>query len=225
MKNLQLIESKRFGLSTCDVYVYGDEFLVSRKQIGEALEYADPQKAIDKIHGRHKERLDKYSVTPKVGATDGKSYDTILYTPKGVYEICRWSHQPKADAFYDWVYDMLEGLRTGRLRLETVKLNRKPIRRSLTDEIKALPNSPHKGMRYKQFTDLVYKTVVGKTARQIRQEHSAPPKSIASDFFTVDELSAVTALEDCVASMIRVGMNYQQVKAALLNLKQIGNAA
>lgn len=39
------------------------------------------------------------------------AYDTTLYTAKGIYEICRWSRQPKADAFFDFVYDVLEGLR------------------------------------------------------------------------------------------------------------------
>lgn len=35
---------------------------MTRKQIGEALEYANPQKAIAKLHERYKERLDKFLV-------------------------------------------------------------------------------------------------------------------------------------------------------------------
>jgi hypothetical protein len=35
------------------------------------LEYADPQKAIDKIHERNKERLDKFSTTVKLTGVEG----------------------------------------------------------------------------------------------------------------------------------------------------------
>lgn len=95
---------------------------MTRQQIGQALEYDNPQKAIDNIHAKHKDRLDKFSVTLKVRATDGKMYITTLYSAKGIYEICRWSRQPKADEFYDHVYDILEGLRLGYLKL-TVERN------------------------------------------------------------------------------------------------------
>lgn len=36
-----------------------------------------------------------------------------IYNAKGIYEICRHSKQPKADEFYDFVYDLLEKLRKG----------------------------------------------------------------------------------------------------------------
>ena len=48
--------------------------------------------------------------------TPGGAQERVLYSAKGVYEICRWSRQPAADAFFDRVYDILEGLRTGKLR-------------------------------------------------------------------------------------------------------------
>ncbi|SNR85569.1 BRO family, N-terminal domain [Anaerovirgula multivorans] len=84
---------------------------LTKKQIGRALDYSDAQKAIDNLHKRHKERLDKFSVTLKLRGTDGKEYNTTVYSPKGLYEICRWSRQPKADAFMDWVWDIIESLR------------------------------------------------------------------------------------------------------------------
>lgn len=92
---------------------------MTRKQIGEALEYGDPQKAIDNLHNRYRDRLDKYSVTLKLGATDNKKYDTTLYNERGVMEICRWSRQPKANAFMDWVWDVIGAYRHGNLRTGT----------------------------------------------------------------------------------------------------------
>jgi prophage antirepressor-like protein len=121
MNALSLVKSATFGNVQCDFYSDDKEIWMTRKQIGEALEYADPQKAIDNLHSKHKERLDKYSVTLKLRGTDGKMYDTTLYSAKGIYEICRWSKQPKADAFFDWVYDVLEGLRKGQYQLTPVE--------------------------------------------------------------------------------------------------------
>lgn len=72
----------------------------TREQIGAALGYANPRESIKNIHMRHRERLDQLSVVLKlrVAQTDtpsGGAQDTILYTRKGIMEICRWSQQPK----------------------------------------------------------------------------------------------------------------------------------
>src|SRR5699024_8261670 len=75
------------------------------------------RKAISDIHNRNKERLGRFSVVTKLRTTDGKSYETTIYNEKGIYEIIRYSKQPKADAFYDWVYDLLSKLRKGELEI------------------------------------------------------------------------------------------------------------
>lgn len=116
-QGLALVRTAEFDGLACDFYGDGKELWLTREQIGRALGYSEPMIAISKIHQRHADRLDKFSVLTKLVNTDGKQYDTYLYSAKGVYEICRWSRQPKADAFFDWVYDILEGLRRGQLAL------------------------------------------------------------------------------------------------------------
>lgn len=118
MNDLILFRKENFNGITCDLWKNecGDIFM-TRKQIGESLEYSDPQKAIDKIHSRNKERLDKFSVTVKLVGTDNKTYETCLYSAKGVYEICRWSKQTKANDFMDWVWNLVDGIRKGELQL------------------------------------------------------------------------------------------------------------
>lgn len=108
MKDLNLVATNNFDGILCDLYEENDSFYMTRKQIGQALGYEDPQKAVDKIHDRHKERLDAMSVTTSLGATDGKYYKTRLYNERGIMEICRWSRQPKADLFMDWVWDLVQ---------------------------------------------------------------------------------------------------------------------
>lgn len=116
--NLTIIKQREFNSVVCDFWQNenGDVFM-TREQIGQALEYSDPRLAITKIHSRHKERLDAFSVSTKLVSTDGKQYETYVYNEKGIYEIIRRSQQPKADAFYDFVYDLLKGIRKGELKL------------------------------------------------------------------------------------------------------------
>lgn len=115
---MELITQKPFNSIMCDVWQNDEnEVFMTREQIGQALEYAQTGKAIAKIHERNKDRLDKQSVVTKLTTTDGKQYKTTIYNERGIYEIIRFSKQEKADAFYDFVYDLLEGLRKGSLKI------------------------------------------------------------------------------------------------------------
>lgn len=115
MSNLQLITTENFGNISCDFYRnMNDDILLTREQIGSALEYSHPDIALGKIHSRHKKRLDQFSVLTKLVSTDGKEYDTYLYTQKGVMEICRWSTKRKANQFMDWCWDVIERYRNNQ---------------------------------------------------------------------------------------------------------------
>lgn len=131
MNELRLVTSEKFGEVPCAFYQQdgSDEVLLTREQIGTALEYGNPRNAIKNIHTRHQERLDKYSVVVSMSnegglnlsspsrRTDGGEQETVLYTRKGVMEICRWSKQPKADAFMDFVWDIADKLIKGEAKV------------------------------------------------------------------------------------------------------------
>ena len=117
MTNLKLITTETFGDLSCNFYRnMNDDILLTREQIGIALEYSDPDVALSKIHKKHKDRLDELSVVTKLESTDGKEYNTTLYSERGVMEICRWSRQPKANIFMDWVWDIIEKYRHNELQ-------------------------------------------------------------------------------------------------------------
>lgn len=119
--NLQIVATERFENVPLNIYGTRDRtFYMTREEIGLTLGYANPKKAIEKLQYAHS---DRFSVLPKNGvklktlagtfklkAADGKMYDTVVYTLRGVMEICRWSRQPKADAFMDFVWDVMEQL-------------------------------------------------------------------------------------------------------------------
>lgn len=119
MSNLKLITTENFGDLSCNFYRnMNDDILLTREQIGTALEYSYPDDALSKIHKRHKDRLDNLSVVVRLASTDGKEYDTTLYTQRGIMEICRWSNKPKANLFMDWVWDIIEKYRNNTLQTQ-----------------------------------------------------------------------------------------------------------
>lgn len=134
MNELKIIESRPFGEVKCDFYSDGKEPWMTRDQIGAALEYSNPRVAIAKIHARKKARLDKYSVVTKLVSPDGKTYDTIVYNRKGVMEICRHSDQPRADAFMDFCWDIMDSLMCGDTKLVVLPKDYPSALRALADQ-------------------------------------------------------------------------------------------
>lgn len=110
---MTVITSKPFGVLNVDVYEDNKhQYYMTREQIGMALEYDDPRKRIAVIHSRNKDRLDKFSRGFQIETPSG-SQTMICYNLKGVMEICRFSRQPKADAFMDFCWDIMESLMRG----------------------------------------------------------------------------------------------------------------
>lgn len=100
-------------------------------------------------------------------------------------------------------------------KVQAAKMERRPVRVSMTDAIKALPDSPHKAMKYGQYTDLAYKLALGQTARQLRKDRGADKHTVASDYMTAEEISLVSEMENRIAVLIGIGMSYQEVKKSL----------
>lgn len=154
---MEYLMSKKFETHLCDFYDdNADEVWLTREQIGSALGYTNPSESIRLIHNRHKERLDKFCVRTKIQAAEiGDSHEAyqndtvredglntsrsqnkhlqsevVLYSQRGVMEICRWSDMPKADQFMDWVWDIVEGYRHKELvsLKNAIELNDKVIK-------------------------------------------------------------------------------------------------
>ena len=129
---MQVATTKRFGDLEIQVYenpAVGhtraqDDFWMTREQIGQALEYKNPSISIGTIHKRNAARLDPLSGLINL-ITPGGKQQTYVYNMRGVMEICRYSTQPKANAFIDFCWDVMVALMRG----ETVSLNQTELKR------------------------------------------------------------------------------------------------
>lgn len=104
----------------------GKSWEMTREQIGRALECKEPRKYIAKIHERNADRLDSLSTVVKLTTVEGgitKEREIICYSLRGVMEICRLSRQPKADAFMDFCWDIMESLMRGDTVLATPQMD------------------------------------------------------------------------------------------------------
>lgn len=124
---MTVITSKSFGALNVDVYQNDKhQYYMTREQIGRALECKEPRKYIAKIHERNADRLDSLSTVVKLTTVEGgitKEREIICYSLRGVMEICRLSRQPKADAFMDFCWDIMESLMRGDSVLATPKMD------------------------------------------------------------------------------------------------------
>lgn len=125
--SMTVITSKPFGALNVDVYQNDKhQYYMTREQIGTALEYTSPVVAIKKIHDRYADRLDALSSITNLVTEVGnhtQMRQTYVYNLRGVMEICRFSRQPKADAFMDFCWDIMESLMRGDSVLATPQMD------------------------------------------------------------------------------------------------------
>ena len=140
---LKLITTEKFGDLDCDFYRnLNDDVLLTREQVGLALEYSNPAKSIQKIHLAYKNRIEPLCFRqiecryPKGGGA-GVNVETVYYTDRGIMEICRHSRQSKADSFMDWVWDIIHKYRNGELYSNS-SINMKPITDTLATLTQAI---------------------------------------------------------------------------------------
>lgn len=124
---MTVITSKPFGALNVDVYQNDKhQYYMTREQIGAALEYGNPQISIGTIHKRNADRLDPLSTLINLIKVEGNrtvEREVVCYSLRGVMEICRLSRQPKADAFMDFCWDIMESLMRGDSVLATPQMD------------------------------------------------------------------------------------------------------
>ena len=87
------------------------------------------------------------------------------------------------------------------------------VRHILTDTIKMkVSDSPHKKFMYPNYTKLIYKTIFGKTMKELQEQYGVKGKESIRDYVTADELKQIESMEMLVSSLINCGWGYEQIK-------------
>lgn len=92
------------------------------------------------------------------------------------------------------------------------------IRHILTDTIKMkIADSPHKRFAYPNYTNLIYRTLFKKSAKELEQDFGVKPKEYLRDYFTGTDLEKVQSMEMLISSLINCGWGYGEIKEFVQN--------
>jgi len=91
----------------------------------------------------------------------------------------------------------------------------KQAREALTNAINELPESPHKSMKYMHYTNLVYKIVFNKNAKQLRDDYGITVKDNLRNYFKADQIIEIEKLENQISVLIQFGNSYTSIKNIL----------
>lgn len=92
------------------------------------------------------------------------------------------------------------------------------IRQAFTKAIQqSSENERMHGHAYSTYTDVIYKSIFGKTASTLREERGIDRKEKLRDTFSEEELVNVQNAEMLVSSLIGYGWGYQEIKEFVLN--------
>ena len=87
------------------------------------------------------------------------------------------------------------------------------VRHILTDTIKMkVTDSPHKKFMYPNYTKLIYKTIFGKTMKELQEQYGVKGKESIREYVTADEPKMIEDMEMLVSSLISCGWGYDQIK-------------
>lgn len=91
------------------------------------------------------------------------------------------------------------------------------VRQALTKAIQqSNENDRMHGHAYSTYTDVIYKSLFGKNAKQLREEYGISKQDSLRDLFTEEELKQVQNAEMLVSSLIGYGWGYDEIKNFVL---------
>lgn len=95
------------------------------------------------------------------------------------------------------------------------------VRQSLTKAIQQSgENERTHGHAYSLYTDLIYKVVFGKNAKQLREEYGITKQENLRDLFAQEELAKVQSVEMVVSGLVDCGWGYEDIKEFVTNISR-----
>lgn len=92
------------------------------------------------------------------------------------------------------------------------------VRQALTKALQqSSENERMHGHAYSTYTDIVYKVVFGKRARELREEYGITKNDNLRDYFSQEELAKVQSVEMIVSGLVNCGWGYDDIKSFITN--------
>ena len=163
--------------------------------------------------------VEKYFIPSEYTGENGRKYKQYLVTRDGFSllamgfsgeEALKW--KLKYINAFNAMENELKRIYTERQQWQIERDKGVVIRHILTDTIKMkIADSPHKRFAYPNYTNFIYKTLFGKTAKELEEAYGVKTKENLRDYFTGNDLAQVQSMEMLVSSLIGCGWGYEQI--------------
>ena len=193
--------------------------VVSSRDIAETFEkrHADVLRDIENLSCSERFTERNFSLSSYKDSS-GKSNKEYLLTRDGFTILAMGYTGEKAMKFkeaYIEQFNQMESMLQGKL-IEREKGI--VIRQAFTRALKESgENDRMHGYAYSAYTDLVYKVVFGKNAKQLREEYGIGRRDDLRDLFSQEELTKVKSVEMIVSGLVDCGWGYSEVKELVSN--------
>ena len=88
-------------------------------------------------------------------------------------------------------------------------------KRMATAIAKYVPEGSHKKFAYPNYTNMIYKLLFNRTAKDMRNEKGLKTNDALRETFTTDQLKLVEEAETIVTALVTLGFEYKQIKEQL----------
>lgn len=181
--------------------------------------------AIQQLISKHEADFNEFGVIafemrkPPAGSKGGRPETVYHLTEEQATLLMTYlKNTPQVRAFKKELVRQFYAMRRELVKREVERVKLAPTRRELTNVIRdCVPDSPHKAMWYKHYTDLAYRAAFGRSAAQLRKERGAPKGAVAADYLTSDELEKVERVTKQIGVLVEMRLEYQQIKSMLLS--------
>lgn len=207
-----LVETKKLGKKEVN--------LVSSLDIAETFEkrHSDVLRDIENLNCSEEFRERNFAFSKYTVDNNSRSYPMYYLTRDGFVILVMGYNGEKAMKFkeaYIKQFNAMEELLKGKI-IEREKGI--AVRQSLTKAIQqSNENERMHGHAYSTYTDIVYKAVFGKNAKQLREEYGITKKDNLRDCFSVEELAKVQSVEMIVSGLVNCGWGYDDIKNFIMN--------
>lgn len=112
-------------------------------------------------------------------------------------------------------FNEMEKLLTGKIRERDKGI---VVRQAFTKAIQqSSENERMHGHAYSTYTDVIYKSIFGKNAKQLREEFGISKKENMRDYFSEEDLVKIQNAEMLVSALVGYGWGYNEIKEFILN--------
>lgn len=165
--------------------------------------------------------LEDYFIKTEYDSENGRKYTEYLVTRDGFSLLVMGFSGERAmewklkyiDAFNKMEKVINERVKAERQQWQIERDKGIVIRHILTDTIKMkIADSPNKRFAYPNYTNLIYRTLFNKTAKELEKEYGVKARENLRDYFTGNDLAQVQSMEMLVSSLIGCRWGYASIK-------------